>query len=743
MSVYYNLYLKGVFDLVATMVIKSEHMADRVNTVVTMYGEPVERDPRTWKYYMNLAGRYHAVDELMTVVSTDTTEEIAFTRENLQRHDQTRRDYQYGTRYYKELLERYPLQESLIRGILYPTDIDVAIAAADHTILYYDDLLVEPQEINLIEQLQRRIHWFFLRWNVPGYELADKYFGMMLFAQCIGFLAPMILNIRSSNCKTTRAHSFDVVQYLKDNGRLDHHYDYMTHYQRMYFYRNIKYINHNNGKDYVFEELTDNVLTHRTFPLADYTLQVNTDEIATNLQGTTEFHRRSVNHVQSATGSDIRAIPEMLQLESSYAIDNNDHLEEEARHIPDLMRGTLSSVVPTKVLESDMMDVSEAEPNTLASVMFNHWAYLSHVGLYRPVVRIDHPYGGEPMVIHAKDAFVLWMYCVARMSDITMIEIPSVNAWSLRRLRLPTFDQCRALDTTGFVSDKFIERTLQNNESLTSGFISVESFKTAMIKVHRRLQRHVDSYHGQANLYARGAAGAIAMHLYKDALVDMYPGVRYEDWFLERGFAVSDLSVIEYATMSADILAAITGASLGSANTMRDVHQSMVGLMVRLLSYSVQVISNIDSGTITNIGTPLVRHHVETGTVQDSVIIKLRGPYLRKLDAHLTNEIVDESINWPVRILDWTAAIHHDFKVNVPVGIIDFKSTFNSAHQLPLRCNMIVVKDDIVDMSTISHTDLPGYVIGTGLDVGDLFLDNVLDGYVPMTAEDVSPLGRP
>lgn len=740
MSVYYDLYLKGVFDLAATVVIKSEYMVDNVNNVVSMYGYSVEDEPRTWKYYLNLAGEYHEMDSPMTVVSTDTTEEIAFTKENLARHDQTRRDYQYGTRYYEELIGRYPTQEFLIRGILNPTNIDAAIAAPDHTILYYDKLLVEPQEINLVEILQRRVNWFFLRWDVPGYNKADPYFGMMLYGQLIAFIIPMILNIRLSNCKTTLAHSFDVRQYLKDNGRLDKYYDYMTHRQRMYFYRNVKYINHNNGKRYMFDELTNRVMTARAFPLANYTLQTNAETILEDLTGTVEFRRRSLNNIQSATGKDIRDVPEILELESDIARGNLDYTAEETARIPKLMTTTLSSTVPTKVLESDVMDVSEAAPNTLAEVMFSHWAYLSNIGLYRPVVRIDHPYGGEPMIIRAKDAFVLWMYCVARMAEITLIEIPVVNAWMVRRLHLPTYNELRSLDPTGLLPDSFIHSTLRDNPPIKEGFISVESFKLSMIEIQRRMHHHKDSYCSQHDLFARGAAETLALRCYKDVPVDMYPGVKYEDWFLEQGIAVSDLSISEFGTMSNDILRAITGADIGSAYNMRDVHQAMVGLMRQLVSYSVQIIQSINSGAIKNVGVQPIRHSAEYGMLSDSTTIKLRGPYMRGFDLYMHNALLDQGVTWPVRIIDFAHKAYHSENICIPVGILDMVTNFNRQHSAAIKIGMRKVDAALIDMSGIGHTVLPGYNSNDKLPVSDLFSGTVMGGYSPLTLQQINSL---
>lgn len=732
MSVQYDLYLKSVFDLAATIVIKSEYMIDSVNKVVSMYGYPVEVDPRTWRYYMNLAGEYHAADTPMTVVSTDTMETIAFTKENLTRHDQTRRDYQYGTRYYEELVSRYPTQEFLIRGILNPSDIDVAISAPDHTILYYDRELVESQEINLIESLQRRVDWFHLRWGVPGYEKADPYFGMVLYGQLIGFLIPMILNIRLGNCKTTKAHSFDIRQYLKGNGRLDRYYDYMTHAQRMYFYRNIKYINHNNGKRYMFEELTDRVMTDRTFPLANYMLQTNTEEILEDLSGNVEFRRTSLNRIPSATGHDIKDIPEILAMEAPMAIANLDYEEEEMRHIPRVMATSLSSTVPTKVLESDVMDVSESSPNTLAEVMLAHWPYLANLGLYRPVVKIDHPLGGEPMILGVKDAYVLWMYCVARMSGVTMIEIPVTNSWMVRRLHLPTYNELRTLDPENLVSDEFINRTIADNVSIRDGFISVESFKMAMIAIQRRIQRHKDSWCAESDLFARGVAETLALRCYKDVPVDMYPGVRYEEWFLERGLEVSDLTATEYANMSNDILRAVTGADISSVYSMRDVHEAMVDIMRQLLSYSVQIIQSINTGMIRNVGVQPIRHSPRYGTQSDYTTIRLRGPYMRGLDLYMRNALTDRSITWPVRLLDFLHGFSHEEHICVPMGVVTMDSNFNRHQQIAVKCGMRVVDPNVIDLTGLGHTVLDGYSSVGDLPISDLFVTTETGSYGPL-----------
>lgn len=175
-SAYYRIFVSQVMTLAKTMVVKSEVAAETINRELQSFGQVLSSDPRTWKYYMNLAGLYHPTDTVMTVTSMDTLEEIEFTRDNLQVYRATAKAYTFGSRYYRDLVARYPDQETLILGILNPVDLDKAIAAKDGDILYYDTALVESQESNLIPKLQRWIHAFMSRWTVPGYDITDEYY---------------------------------------------------------------------------------------------------------------------------------------------------------------------------------------------------------------------------------------------------------------------------------------------------------------------------------------------------------------------------------------------------------------------------------------------------------------------------------------------------------------------------------------------------------------------------------------
>ena len=222
MSTLYQIYHESVVRLAATLVVKDEATCNHINNRLSYFGYQIDEGRHeTWKYYLNLAGKYHASDKMMTVTSMDTQEEIEFTVENMDIHRATWREYQYGSRYYKELITKYPNQKMLILGILNPVNIDTAIAAPDHSILYYDRTLVESRETNLIPKLQDWINGQFIRWANEDYRINNSLFIAARLA-IIGMGTPsQIKSIRLENAKTNMAHSYHIRRYLASFGPLD------------------------------------------------------------------------------------------------------------------------------------------------------------------------------------------------------------------------------------------------------------------------------------------------------------------------------------------------------------------------------------------------------------------------------------------------------------------------------------------------------------------------------------------
>ena len=153
-------YVNDTIILTRSLTIKSEITADRINkAVIRAYGsDSVDlSSPRTWKYYLNICGKYHFTDTMMRVLSLDTLQEIDFTAANMKIHTATAQAYQYGSRYYFSLVRKYPEQEMLILAITNPADMDQAVNRPDGSVLAYYSKYVEEQESTLIYELEQYI----------------------------------------------------------------------------------------------------------------------------------------------------------------------------------------------------------------------------------------------------------------------------------------------------------------------------------------------------------------------------------------------------------------------------------------------------------------------------------------------------------------------------------------------------------------------------------------------------------
>jgi hypothetical protein len=271
---YYRIYINDIIKFCKLIIIKFDVTADLMNELVMLkYGKSAVDlfRPKTWKYYLNLSGEYHSSDTEMRIYSLDTTEEIIFNKANLAIHGVTRNSYRNLSSYYYDLVDRYPEQESLIRSILYPVDIDQAIAAEYGTILVYPTELIEPQEMTLIDELQTWIKNHLVRWHIKSFSTTDSLYPASYQAILHTLMPSRMINLRMRRCKSREVHSFHIRAYLASHGGLDVYYDYLTLEQRLWLYRNITYIERNSGSKVQLEWLIHNILSIRKLPVSEFT----------------------------------------------------------------------------------------------------------------------------------------------------------------------------------------------------------------------------------------------------------------------------------------------------------------------------------------------------------------------------------------------------------------------------------------------------------------------------------------
>lgn len=700
MSTNYEVYYNSVSRLCATLVLKDETTSEIINSRLKLMGREVdELRPETWKYYLNLSGQPHETNRPMTVVSMDDGTEIAFTRENMLIHVKTWREYQYGSRFYAELSEKFPDQEMLIDGILNPVDINVAIAAPDHSILYYDPSLVEARETNLIPKLQEWITGLFVRWANVDYRINNSLFIASRLMILFMGMPTAVLNFRTDNCRTHMAHSYHIKRYLASFGPLDQHYLNMSEFQRLYFYRDIRYLRRNNGKTETFETLTKNVMTRRRLPVAEYVIQQNDMEIPNQFNPVTQFMRRSLNGIPSALGEDIKNTEQLLYLERSVARDNEGENVYAEVYVPAANELNLTSEANTKVLESNVLDLKESEPYTLADVLLNHWIYLADKDRYTAVVTLNLPDGGESSKLSMKDAWVLWQYVYMLRSGWQMITIPPIMAKRVRRDPLPKYEELRSICSYEHVDDAYIYEALKQNPVIDT-FVSIDGFVLSMVDVHQRMLMHRDLYVWRNDFYQYVEIKQMTDRFYADYPVDMYKGENYAAWLGARNISLDKYSPNQLDEILQNLLSQATGKELRLTQNLKDIHASMLGIMTQLSSYSVQFIQQINEEAVVMFDWPHLRYHYAGGHAGSDM--RLEVPIAKPTDLGGRGKSTAFQDISEVGIVDFESYTKHHTAVTIGVEFeMSGKNEF--------------IGQGMVIGATIMTLDVPGVDLSTAL----------------------------
>ncbi|MIP73501.1 hypothetical protein ZQ72_26270, partial [Salmonella enterica subsp. enterica] len=104
----FNIFRDQAIQLAKSLIVKSESIAQQMNLAITKNGGFVSENRETWRYYLHLAGKRHAIDKPIYITSLDTQEQIELTTQNLSRHKKTSNVYRSNPEYVDDLIAEYP-----------------------------------------------------------------------------------------------------------------------------------------------------------------------------------------------------------------------------------------------------------------------------------------------------------------------------------------------------------------------------------------------------------------------------------------------------------------------------------------------------------------------------------------------------------------------------------------------------------------------------------------------------------
>lgn len=617
----YQIYIEETKRLAETIVVKSSETAEALNQwVMDYYGKSQVDllDPASYKYYKNIAGEYHFTDTEMTVASMDTLETIVFSKETLAVHTATKNGYRYGTRQYKELVSRYPEQELLILGILYPCDKATAIAAPDGTILSYPPELVESHEYSLIPKLQSWINGYKVRWVNQQFGISDPLYPATHLGIMYLNMVPAILEFRLEACKTNEAHSYHIRQYLASHGFLDAYMDLLTLKQALFLYRNIMYIDRNAGKRETFEWLVDHIMTERYLPLAEYTMRHDVSKQPDQIYPELLFKKSPVNAVDKYPDRHTRTLTQLLAKEDPMAPQNYDYRVQHENEIREQMENSLSSVVMTKVLESSVVDYTNSSPYNLPEILLNHWIAFSADDRYRAVIVINNPKSGDQIPINAKEAFIFAWFAFCQTIGIQLEKVPQIFAKRVLRYRpAATVGDLMSVVDSKLVSQEVALRALSMQPRIDQ-IISTEGFYLKCKEIYSSAQMQRALIASQEHYMKRGMVHGLVSRIYSDRVITFAEtGEDYSAWLTARGLNITGLTVDDYNLLYTTILKDATGISGHTGNSLKELQAGMVRLLTQLSSYSIQILTEINNLNLRRTDWPMVRPGNVSGNQHD------------------------------------------------------------------------------------------------------------------------------
>ena len=615
-------------------------------------------------------------------LDTNTPVNVNFTRDLLSagtRDVSITNEYQYGSDSYNKLVALYPDFEELILGILYPVDPIIAINAEDGAVLfcgqYYRQYIteyltnsdgslavdgdgnnivsmkrpifvkdatpglvdlawVEPQETEILLQIEDWIKGFLIRWHNTSYTPIDN----LYFASMIGILYTMlpatIMNLRLNNCHTPRAHSYHIQEYLESNGQLAKYIPSLPLSQVLWLYRNIGYVGSNIGKQGTFKLLIDNLATPSGVPLSGYTLRHNLTELVQNIQSqninlkslypSALTQRDVINFEQVGTGSDMLSVLETIQKEEPLFREQFtlEEITQMAADVSETIRTGPSDRLPTKLIESKMLDLTDHVPYPFADTLVNYWLFCAANGTYSGTIFVKHPVTGDSIALTPLSAFILAIYCYNKAYDNLALQyVPTVGAriiprWysahssspfhakplapvlpsGLNWLANTTFFN-NLIDTSKLSLSTVQSMVNQGPDVNDYSYTSAIAFYSGAAKVQAQLMARYMLSAGVEDSIGRGMAEAALNSFYWFDVQCPLTSVQtsYDQWLTDANIVFpATTTPAQYKTLADDLVRHATGNTTSLINSTEALQAAVIAIMERFSSYSVQYVYSIN-----------------------------------------------------------------------------------------------------------------------------------------------------
>lgn len=588
-------HIRDNISFCRTLVIKYEDLALLDNALIKMsLGIDAGKDKSKWRYYMNLNGEYHTTDVMMVVKSLDDNTMINFTKENLLLHPATKAAYRMGGYYYSRLAAQYSYQRDLINGIINPIPKDEAINARNFKILRYTADYVEWNEVNLIPAMQDFIDGIAYQTFGTEYKYTDDLMYPALLTHLHGTVLNFVHLFRFENRYTRYAHSFYIWSKLQSEGISIEYKNVLNNKQTMWLFRNVEYVLRNLGKEETFTQLMDVLLTEREIPLSKYDMVLDTSDMPVELSAKARYLTQRLNMTDRlGVAETLSKINVTMLKQIPEAIDNQLFYDKMVPITESETESGVATSYPTKILESEMTDTSNRQPETLFHVINSELIYLAKNDLYDIQINFTEQLTGNQYTLGVSDCIVLWHYLLQRWMGKTPVNVTDLQYTKALRVKPPTVAKLMSLGSRPELNNDWCTDLYKSHIpqfriiSPTAFYLNAKAIFDLKWD-HKKMLARFPSI-----AYYSRRANAVS-EMYETGIARLGTFKTYPELLAKYGMDFGDYSKDDYVTMMWEIWSKLTGWDQFDHQTIAQVQSGMISLMRFLSSYSVQYIANTE-----------------------------------------------------------------------------------------------------------------------------------------------------
>jgi hypothetical protein len=337
----------------------------------------------------------------------------------------------------------------------------------------------------------------------------------------------------------------------------------------------------------------EKILTARDIPLIRYETVQITEKMTETLQPEAFVLSRPINMAELyGVDTKLWTVEEVVKKELPLAFDNEQMAPLHIKDAEAAIKYSLHSDVPTKVLESNLTDTTDRDPERIMRVLHNEWIHLTFEGLYNINVDVVDSRTGKTMRMTTEESVILWHYLLDRYRGISRPDkIPEYSYWHVRRVTQPTVQELQQLGGYEILTKEVCENILKVDVEM-SVLISPDNFFNKCREIQEGMWKHKKLYSQVNNLFISSRRQNAVSACYADGLAKIGDFETYDNFLAKMDVDFIEYSPEECLDLAWSIWSKVTGWEENSVISIGEQQRLLINLMKDLTSYTVQYIGS-------------------------------------------------------------------------------------------------------------------------------------------------------